>query len=238
MKKITIIVVVCVAVLDGCSVKQPKNTISAQIGPQRTSECRIAHIDKRRILQAEDRKEELESQGFFILTNDEVNYVTNELDLTSSIIVDGNRVSNNTQNQLNKIRIKQCKVVYVNAAKTLENNHQAKASKKQLEKEFREWDKRLVGMEKSNASSETMEAEKKSFSYEFNFRRNEELAKLLKTVTDEVRDFSQRNKIDLVVTEATEDYKKIAGTMSFPDATEDFQRFAETLSEDKTKGSN
>ncbi|MCK9622247.1 MAG: hypothetical protein M0R47_17125 [Methylobacter sp.] len=236
MKSITIMAV-CVAILGGCSAEQSKKSISAQVDPQRTSGCRIAHLDKRKVLQAEDRKKELENQNFLILTNDEANFVSKELDLTNSIVSDNYRISNNTQNQLNNIRAKQCKVALINYTRILENYHQAKASKKQLEKEFLEWDKHLVEL-KSNASSEIFEVEQKRFSDAFNIRRNEELAKLEKTFTDEVKDFSQRNKVDLIVTGFTENYEEVAHEVKFSDVTEEFRKFTETLGEDTKQGSN
>lgn len=218
-------------------VVQRPNFDFSRFDPQRTDECRIAHLDKRKLLQAEATKIQLEAKNFFILTNDEVNYVSNELDLTNAVISDGHRVLNNTQNQLDKIRTFKCNVAYINVVKLLENYHQAKASKQQLGDEFLGWDKALVAM-KNNESSEAFALESKRFTDAFIIRRNEELAKLEKVLTDEIRNFSHQKKFNLIVTESTENFKKIAGRVNFPDVTEDFRRFTEYLSEEKTMKSD
>ncbi len=120
------------------------------------------------------------------------------------------------------------KVGVVNAAKVLEDAPQAEAARRRLEKEFAPRDQDLVAMQKKlrgmeeklekdgaimsdaermrierdlTAQKREIRRDQDSFREDFNMRRNEELSKLQRQVSDVIVALARENGFDLILTD-------------------------------------
>jgi outer membrane protein len=120
------------------------------------------------------------------------------------------------------------KIGFVNVARLLEKAPQAEAAKKDLEREFKPRDSKLVGEQKTIKSLEEKlakdeavmnEAERQKierdllnrkrdakrvqdeFREDFNLRRNEELAKLQKSIFEAIQSLAKEENYDLLLTD-------------------------------------
>lgn len=117
----------------------------------------------------------------------------------------------------------------VNTAKILKEAPQAEAARKKLESEFAPRDAKIVDLQKlikkledklakdaaimSDAARKTQEREivskkrdvkriKEEFTEDFNFRRNEEISKLQKLVSETILALAKENKYDIILNES------------------------------------
>lgn len=226
------LIIAFLVVFEGCTTT--KTNSSSQLSDLnaesfKRNACHIGYINTKRISQSGELRENINSDGFLVLTDGEVMYSADSLDLTNSLIRDNFQILSNTKKQIDEITASKCSVVSIDMARVFKVYEPAKKIKQKLDDEFGPWDNKLVEMKKSDVDSSVYHRDLKKFQDAFNQRRSQELNLMLEELRSRVGLFSSKNNYHLVATEFNQAFKNAQRFIDFTDKTDEFIKFSQRL---------